>query len=339
MNKLSGKKEIVYFLLYLISIILLVASSCLPFVNVHGKNLFLVHLFNPTSHSFNGEIESIYGFILPIFAMISLVVDFFNFKQHEYKKNVFNLGFKAALLVCFVFTIMNYFRVLYPNGFIVSGDVSILLLGFYCFVFFLIFYFIIVVLNGNELYHIRRANFSKIALNYDRKQRKFYTVIEVFSCVAFFCFFSLVFVPFVRNYQNYMVEPGFEGVLDKRSSIDYYIFAMFDSDFNLNIISLVLIYLNVFIPTTLLLIPKKTTYIELLITSIFNIILFTIALSIAIDNISLITQKIYLTIDPISLFFIILNLASSIVLIVFTSLLLNYRRKDLKNVVANSDSI
>ena len=132
-----------------------------------------------------------------------------------------------------------------------------------------------------------------------------------------------------------MFEEGFETILDKRTSINYYIFAMFDKDFSLNILGLLLIYLACFIPTTLLLTPRKTTFIQILISSIFEIILYVIALIFASENFKLIPPKLYLDIDRVSLLFVSVNFLSLIILIIFSSLLINYRRKELKDVAKN----
>ena len=331
----NSRKEIYIFIAYILAIILLVLSSTLPFVNIGDSQVYLVHFFNPTSHEFNGQIESPYGIILPILTLFSLITDFFDFKSHQYKKESFNTCLKITLLAAFIFAAMNYFRVIYPNGFLVSGDVSILQSGFYLFIVFLILLFIIIILKSDELYHIRKEALKDAPINYDKKLKNYHLVIKIFSAVSLFCVISLLFVPFARNYQNYMIEEGFTNILDKRTSIDYYIFAMFDKDFNLNILGLVLLYLAVFIPTTLILKVKKTTFIQILIASIFEIILYGIALTFAIENYQLIPPKLHLDIDWISVVLLIINIISLIVLCVFSSLIINYRRKDIKNVAKN----
>ena len=335
MIKPKSRKDIYILICYILAIILLIISSCLPFVIANDRQVFLVHFFNPTSHAYNGRIESAYGIILPILVFASLLIDFINFKTHEYKKNAFNTCFKITLLATFIFTIMNYFRVIYPDGFIVSGDVSILQTGFYLFVFFLILLFAIIVLKVDELYHIQKDNNKDLVVNHDKRRKQYYIVIRVFSFISMFCVISLLFVPYARNYQNYMFEEGFETILDKRTSIDYYIFAMFDKDFNLNILGFLLIYLACFIPTTLLLPPRKTTFMQILICSIFEIILYVIALLIASENYLLIPPKLSLQIDWISLVFLSINFLSLFMLVIFTSLLINYRRKELKDVARN----
>ncbi len=335
MQKKVSRSNLIKIGIYALSIILLITSMFLPFVDVDGKNLFLVHIFNPTSHEYNGEIESIYGFLLPILTLISLVIDFINFKAHEYKKDLYNTVFKITLLASYIFTLMNYVRVIYPDGFILTNDISILYTGFYLFIVFLITLLAIIVLKCNKLYHIRKDNIKNMVINYDKTRKKYYIVVEVFSYISMFCVFSLLFVPFARNYQNYMIEPGFTEILDKRTSIDYYIFSMFDSDFNLNILGILYLYLASFIPATLLLIPKKTTYIQVLISAVFQIILGVVSISIATSTYQLITPKLYLDIDFISIIFLSINLVSLILIIVFTSLLINYRQKEIKDVAKN----
>ena len=335
MKKIKSKKDIYILICYILAIILLISSSFLPFVVVDDTEAYLVHFFNPTSHAYDGRIESAYGIILPLITLGSLLIDFFDFKVHEYKKNAFNTCLKITLLASFVFTMMNYFRVIYPDGFLASGDISILYSGFYLFISFLIFLFVIIVLRADELYHIQKNNITSVVVSHDKTRKKYYTVIRVFSFISFFCVISLLFVPYARNYQNYMFEEGFETILDKRTSIDYYIFAMFDKDFNLNILGLLLIYLACFIPTTLLLTPRKTTFIQILISSIFEIILYVIALIFASENFKLIPPKLYLDIDRVSLLFVSINFLSLIILIIFSSLLINYRRKELKDVANN----
>ena len=312
MKKIKNKKDLFILICYIIAILLLIVSSSLPFVIANDREAYLVHFFNPTSHAYNGRIESAYGIILPIVTLFSLLIDFFDFKQHEYKKNAFNTCLKITLLASFVFTMMNYFRVIYPDGFLISGDVSILYSGFY------IFLFVIIILRADELYHIQRDNIQSMVVSHDKKGKKYYNVIRVFSFISMFCIISLLFVPYARNYQNYMFEEGFETILDKRTSIDYYIFSM---------------YLASFIPTTMLLMPRKTTYMQILISSIFEIILSVIALVVASDNYKLIIPKLYLDIDWVSIVFITINFITLIILIVFTSLLINYRRKEIKDVV------
>ncbi len=335
MKKIKNKKDLFILICYIIAILLLIVSSSLPFVIANDREVYLVHFFNPTSHAYNGRIESAYGIILPIVTLFSLLIDFFDFKQHEYKKNAFNTCLKITLLASFVFTMMNYFRVIYPDGFLISGDVSILYSGFYLFISFLIFLFVIIILRADELYHIQRDNIHSMVVSHDKKGKKYYNVIRVFSFISMFCIISLLFVPYARNYQNYMFEEGFETILDKRTSIDYYIFSMFDKNFNLNILGFLLLYLASFIPTTMLLMPRKTTYMQILISSIFEIILSVIALVVASDNYKLIIPKLYLDIDWVSIVFITINFISLIILIVFTSLLINYRRKEIKDVVKN----
>ncbi len=332
MRTVLTKRKVFRIIAYSLTIILLILSSTLPFVRADGIELFLVHFFNPTSGEISQNIVSLYGIILPIVSLLSLIIDLINFKTHEYYKDVFNTCSKATLLAAYIFTLMNYFRVIYPNGFLVSGDVSFLYTGFYLFITFLIAYFINIVHKCDKLYHIRRDEFENSPITYDKTRRKYYAVVKIFSLITLFCFVSLLFVPFVRNYQNYMIEEGFTEILDKRTSIDYYIFAMFDKDFNLNILGLTLMFICIYTPTTLLLVPKKYTYIQTLIASVFNLILFTIAIVVSYENINLITPKIYLDIDPVSLVFITIDLLSQIVLIVFCSMLINHRRKEMKHV-------
>ena len=94
MKKIKSKKDIYILICYILAIILLISSSFLPFVVVDDTEAYLVHFFNPTSHAYNGRIESAYGIILPLITLGSLLIDFFDFKVHEYKKNAFNTCLK-----------------------------------------------------------------------------------------------------------------------------------------------------------------------------------------------------------------------------------------------------
>lgn len=339
MKQLKTRKDFLLFLFYLVIIVLLILSSFLPFVQKDYISVYLAHFFNPTAHEFSGKFESAYGFILPIIAFISLIVDWIDLKENEYKKTLFNTVLKASLLCSFVFTVMNYFRVIYPNGFLVSGDVSFLYSGFYFFILFLIALFILVIMNCTYLYQERKLRVESSVSTYDSKRKKYYVVISTFLLISLFCFVSLLFVPFVRNYQNYMIEPGFAEILDKRTSIDYYIFSMFDRDFNLNIMTLTLIYISILTPAAIFLAPKKTTYILISISAIFNIIFYSIALIVASETYQQIKPLLYLTYDTTAIVFLAINLFSQLMLIIFCSMQLNYRRKDMKNVARNVDQI
>ena len=80
MKKIKSKKDIYILICYILAIILLISSSFLPFVVVDDTEAYLVHFFNPTSHAYNGRIESAYGIILPLITLVEMslffIVDF-----------------------------------------------------------------------------------------------------------------------------------------------------------------------------------------------------------------------------------------------------------------------
>lgn len=270
-KKIEGRKILNYIFLLL----LFTLSISLPFLTSDGKNLYIYHLFNPTDIPFDGNIYAFYSYAIIVGTYLTLILSCFDKFDKSLKLKI-NLNiFKIVIFFSFLFSTINYFRVIYPNSFIIDFNTSNLYVGLYFYVLFLVFLLLRIILDivyiSKNLVSYR--NVFDINESTVKIKRKLITVNRIFIGVIVFSFVSLFFVPFYINFTEYMKEPGFEHLLDLRTSVDYYFLSLFDSSFSLTIPSIILMYLVSILPLLLLLKDESKSIYKLIATMIFYILL------------------------------------------------------------------
>lgn len=324
MKKIKSKNDLYLLILSILMIIFLILSSSLPFVIKQGNAIYMVHIFNPITHDFDGRIESIYGPILTILTFISLIPNFFKVTFMEEKRAlIYSLSIKITVFLSFVFSVTNYFKIIYPNSFIISGDVSVLQSGFYSFIVFLLLY----ILDAISMYFSIKKIDSDRRITFKKDKAIYFNILIICAYIGLFAFISTFFVPYYRNYLHYMREPGFETILDKRTSINFYLPSVFDENFNYSILSLIMIWLNIYTPLVIIFKRDDISFIKIFIANAVSIIVLFLAVFIGCENINHVEPILVIKIDPVCCVFIGLLLFVYLLNIIFSILIV----KDSKN--------
>ena len=330
MRKFVKKIEVRKILNYIFLLLLFTLSISLPFLTSDGKNLYIYHLFNPTDIPFDGNIYAFYSYAIIIGTYLTLILSCFDKFDKSLKLKI-NLNiFKIVIFFSFLFSTINYFRVIYPNSFIIDFNTSNLYVGLYFYVLFLVFLllriiFDIVYISKNLVSY---RNVFDINESTVKIKRKLITVNRIFIGVIVFSFVSLFFVPFYINFTEYMKEPGFEHLLDLRTSVDYYFLSLFDSSFSLTIPSIILMYLVSILPLLLLLKDESKSIYKLIATMIFYILLVIFCVIFGLVNKNLIKPILILKINGVAIFFITLSLLSALIVLISSIIILHINRKE-----------
>lgn len=329
MAKRVSSKKLYLVLLDLALIIFLILSIILPFLVSNGYKLHLLHLFNPTNVPFTGETENLYGYVIVTITFLTIPVNLLPPKIFHETHLYTYLSIKISCFLLYVCATMTYFRVIFPNSFLVGFNTSDVLPGLYIFIVFLLFYFITFLIDCFEISNILPVQREAIDLNnkLSRDDAFYKTSIRIATILLSFTFISLFFVPFYINYTSYMKEAGFETYLDNRTSVNYYFLSMFDKTFSITLPSIILIIIVCYCPV-LVFVKKGNKYnYFLLVLMIFYFILMTLCLAFGLMNETTITPLLKLELNPYSLIFIILNLASALSIIIYEILSLRLQRK------------
>lgn len=310
--------------------LLFTLSISLPFLTSDGKNLYIYHLFNPTDIPFDGNIYAFYSYAIIVGTYLTLILSCFDKFDKSLKLKI-NLNiFKIVIFFSFLFSTINYFRVIYPNSFIIDFNTSNLYVGLYFYVLFLVFLLSRIILDivyiSKNLVSYR--NVFDINESTVKIKRKLITVNRIFVGVIVFSFVSLFFVPFYINFTEYMKEPGFEHLLDLRTSVDYYFLSLFDSSFSLTIPSIILMYLVSILPLLLLLKDESKSIYKLIATMIFYILLVIFCVIFGLVNKNLIKPILILKINGVAIFFITLSLLSALIVLISSIIILHINRKE-----------
>lgn len=318
MKKISSKNDIYLLVFYLVTLILFILSVFLPIVYKNDQVLFLVHTFNPTTHEFSGKIENIYGPILLVATFLTFIPNFFELKLFETKQNMlYILSIKISCLLSIIFTIMNYLRVIYPLSFLASGDVSILQGGFYSLLFFIIAYILDIIYYIFKLKDLYRQSQE------DKENREsLLRALIIIAFVGIFAFISTFCVPYFRNYTEYMAEEGFTHILDKRTSINFLLLAMFDDNFDFTLLSFLMIWANIYTPLTIIYKKDQTSLVKIIVANFISALLLLLAVLIGLENMSTITPIIKLEVDFVCCIFIAVLFLIYLLNIVFSILLI-----------------
>ena len=339
MRKFVKKIEVRKILNYIFLLLLFTLSISLPFLTSDGKNLYIYHLFNPTDIPFDGNIYAFYSYAIIVGTYLTLILSCFDKFDKSLKLKI-NLNiFKIVIFFSFLFSTINYFRVIYPNSFIIDFNTSNLYVGLYFYVLFLVFLLLRIILDivyiSKNLVSYR--NVFDINESTVKIKRKLITVNRIFIGVIVFSFVSLFFVPFYINFTEYMKEPGFEHLLDLRTSVDYYFLSLFDSSFSLTIPSIILMYLVSILPLLLLLKDESKSIYKLIATMIFYILLVIFCVIFGLVNKNLIKPILILKINGVAIFFITLSLLSALIVLISSIIILHINRKEeRKNVELDS---
>lgn len=330
MRKFVKKIEVRKILNYIFLLLLFTLSISLPFLTSDGKNLYIYHLFNPTDIPFDGNIYAFYSYAIIVGTYITLILSCFDKFDKSLKLKI-NLNiFKIVIFFSFLFSTINYFRVIYPNSFIIDFNTSNLYVGLYFYVLFLVFLLLRIILDivyiSKNLVSYR--NVFDINESTVKIKRKLITVNRIFIGVIVFSFVSLFFVPFYINFTEYMKEPGFEHLLDLRTSVDYYFLSLFDSSFSLTIPSIILMYLVSILPLLLLLKDESKSIYKLIATMIFYILLVIFCVIFGLVNKNLIKPILILKINGVAIFFITLSLLSALIVLISSIIILHINRKE-----------
>lgn len=338
---LKVTKRDVYKAILKIALIIFFVISCFkPFLTLDNKNVYLAHLFNPTSHSFSGEIESLYSYIVLTFTFIILLTNFLPKTKFGEKGNIILLSIKISIVLIYIFIIMNYFRVIYPNSFKVGFNTSNLFPGLYIFILFIILFIIIITLDALDIKKIyfKNKESNEIISSSSKKKKNLYMTNKVLYYLMTFSFVSLFFVPLFNNYTSFMPEEGFHDILDKRTSIDYYFLAMFDKSFTLTLPSVILIRIAIYSPTLVYFRNDNATIYKTLVIMFFYIFLMAFGVLIGINNGFTIVPLLALKLNYVAIFFILLTLVSSLVIFLNSVFILLINRKG-ENKYADISSI
>ena len=330
MRKFVKKIEVRKILNYIFLLLLFTLSISLPFLTSDGKNLYIYHLFNPTDIPFDGNIYAFYSYAIIVGTYLTLILSCFDKFDKSLKLKI-NLNiFKIVIFFSFLFSTINYFRVIYPNSFIIDFNTSNLYVGLYFYVLFLVFLLLRIILDivyiSKNLVSYR--NVFDINESTVKIKRKLITVNRIFIGVIVFSFVSLFFVPFYINFTEYMKEPGFEHLLDLRTSVDYYFLSLFDSSFSLTIPSIILMYLVSILPLLLLLKDESKSIYKLIATMIFYILLVIFCVIFGLVNKNLIKPILILKINGVAIFFITLSLLSALIVLISSIIILHINRKE-----------
>lgn len=330
MRKFVKKIEVRKILNYIFLLLLFTLSISLPFLTSDGKNLYIYHLFNPTDIPFDGNIYAFYSYAIIVGTYLTLILSCFDKFDKSLKLKI-NLNiFKIVIFFSFLFSTINYFRVIYPNSFIIDFNTSNLYVGLYFYVLFLVFLLSRIILDivyiSKNLVSYR--NVFDINESTVKIKRKLITVNRIFVGVIVFSFVSLFFVPFYINFTEYMKEPGFEHLLDLRTSVDYYFLSLFDSSFSLTIPSIILMYLVSILPLLLLLKDESKSIYKLIATMIFYILLVIFCVIFGLVNKNLIKPILILKINGVAIFFITLSLLSALIVLISSIIILHINRKE-----------
>lgn len=327
------KKDFYKGIMKIALLIFFVISCFKPFLSLDNKDIYLAHLFNPTSHPFSGEIESLYSYIILIFTFIILLSNFLPKTKFDEKGNVILLSIKISIVFIYIFIIMNYFRVIYPNSFKVGFNTSNLFPGLYIFILFLLLFIIIIVLDAIDikcLFYKKKNITSNIV---SKKKRNLNKVNKILYYILTFSFISLFFVPLFNNFTSYMPEEGFENILDNRTSIDYYFLAMFDKSFTLTLPSIILIRIAIYSPTlSYFRVGNLVTY-KTLVVMFFYLFLMGFGVLIGINNGLTIEPILELKLNYVAIFFITLTFMSALVIFINSIFILEINKKEENNYV------
>ena len=332
MGKIESKNDFYKILNYIFLIILFTLSVSLPFLTNNDKDLYIYHLFNPTDIPFDGKIYAFYSYPIIVGTFIVLILSCFDKFDKSLKLKIHLNIFKIVIFFTFLFSTINYFRVIYPNSFIIGFNTSNLYPGLYFFVLFLLFLLLRIIL---DIIYINKnlASYRGILDLHESKikiKRRLIIVNRVFVGLIVFSFFSLFFVPFYINFTEYMKELGFEHLLDLRTSVDYYFLSLFDSSFSLTIPSIILIYLVSILPLLLLVKDESKSIYKLIATMIFYILLTVFCLIFGLVNRGLIKPILELKVNGVAIFFIVLSLVSAFIVLISSIVILHMNRKEEK---------
>lgn len=332
MKKLTKKRNILLILVLIFAITFLVLAICFPFVDIDEKSLYIFHIFNPSNVPFSGDIDNFYAFPLLALTFVSLISIFYLIFKNDNRLRVYVTATMVTVVISFIFSISNYFKVIYPEGFLKSGDVSILLSGFYSFVSFLIFYFVLIIYNTDL---IRKHYFEYVEEIRETnqviiRQYRLNLVLFILLLVTAFVLISFLFVPFIRNYQNYMPESGFEHILDKRTSVDFFILGCFNRNYNYSFNSFLLIFFTVVSLIVLIYSKSRRYLIWIIILTALNFGLYIEAIVTGIINMSLIdtTNSVALEVDEVTIVLLVINFAAQLTIIIISSYLFIKTHKD-----------
>lgn len=196
MRKFVKKIEVRKILNYIFLLLLFTLSISLPFLTSDGKNLYIYHLFNPTDIPFDGNIYAFYSYAIIVGTYLTLILSCFDKFDKSLKLKI-NLNiFKIVIFFSFLFSTINYFRVIYPNSFIIDFNTSNLYVGLYFYVLFLVFLLLriildIVYISKNLVSYRNIFDINESTVKIKRKlitvNRIFIGVIVFFFCVIVFC--------------------------------------------------------------------------------------------------------------------------------------------------------
>ncbi len=325
-----SKKELFSLLLNILMILIFTASISIPFLTAYNHDLYIYHLFNPTDITFNGEIYNFYSYPIIAITFVTLILNLIPKFYKNLKCSLIIEAFKTSIFFIYIFVIINYFRIIYPNSFIVDFNTSNLYAGLYLFALFLIMYFLSIIIDIIELNKkIKQYSYlGDLNTNSNKIKKRLIILNRIAVLTVAFSFISLFFVPFIVNYRNYMPEEGFQDILDLRTSVNYYLISTFDSTFSLTIPSILLILCVSGMPLLLLERNDSKSSYKLIITSFFYIILTIFAIIFGVHNMKDITPIIKLDINWISIFFICLGIISSLIIIIDSIIILTLNKKE-----------
>ena len=155
-----------------------------------------------------------------------------------------------------------------------------------------------------------------------QKEDKIYRFMQIFAFIGIFAFLSTYCVPFFRNYTEYMKEAGFEKVLDKRTSVNYLLLAMYDNNFDFTVLSFLSIWANIYTPLTIIMKKDEISIIRIAVINLISILLLLLAVLIGLENISLITPILKLRVDYVCCIFITILFVVYIANIIFSIILI-----------------
>lgn len=330
MLKKVKRKDIYRYIFYTLLLVLFVVSISTPFLTSNDKNLYIYHLFNPTDTPFNGEIYNFYSY--PIVIVTILVIFFSSLPKlkNNLKKKINISILKIVLLFTYLFVIINYFRVIYPNSFIIGFNTSNLYVGLYTFILFLILLLFNVIFDSINIH--KRLNDYRYIFDIHEStvkiKKRLILVNRIFVILIIFSFFSLFFVPFYINFTEYMKEPGFEHLLDLRTSVDYYFLSLFDSSFSLTIPSIILIFLVSVLPLLLLIKDENKSIYKLIATMVFYILLVVFGVIFGLANKNTIKPILELKVNGVAIFFIVVSLLSALIVLISSITILIINRNE-----------
>lgn len=330
MLKKLNRNSVYRYIFYGFLLLLFIISISTPFLSSDSKDLYIYHLFNPTDIPFDGTIYNFYSYPIVIFTILILLVAPLKSTNNDLKRKIYISVFKIIVFFIYLFVIVNYFRVIYPNSFIIGFNTSNLYLGLYTFVLFLTLLLFRIIF---DIVSIHRS-FGEFRYLFDihedtlKVKKRLIKLNRIFVILIIFSFISLFFVPFYINFTEYMKEPGFEHLLDLRTSVDYYFLSLFDSSFSLTIPSIILILLVSILPLLLVIKDENRSIYKLIATMIFYILLVTFGVIFGLVNKGTIKPILELRVNAVAIFFIALSLISALIVLISSSAILIINRNE-----------